>query len=414
MRVNKRVNKEFINKSSVLLITLGVIFTIFFPSTILAIQMRYSSNFNLEFDFSQDPFTTSFGSDFRINGTAFGTYDLTFSLRGTNLESAKLIFKFGDIKFSLYNNIAFGTTNDPIVLYRISEGKNGIELESGTYKVVLFHNLELAYLAANMNNYSFILGKRGSIFDIAGVIIFPAPSINVSLEMVSQNFGNFDLKNAVLFVNLSEKNNNWGIRYTLAGASNTSLAYSTQVIKAQNNLSTWFKFGNSTLVNSYLNTHFNFDTIMNDFLGNTEAGVDISTGINTGTVYLNLKKNGFSNISGYMPNEWGEFLIKIGVNFSLFDFNTRLEYLFGKPVHTSVNTIGEIYYAELGRSFGNVSFFGKYQKIIGYYEEKDFFFSELKFTGFSNGEVALRVGNGDFSGNNPFRPKGGIYFSLWW
>ncbi|MFN6992407.1 MAG: hypothetical protein ACK4MM_06780, partial [Fervidobacterium sp.] len=302
--------------------------------------------------------------------------------------------KLEDIKFSFYNNIAFGTTNDPIVLYRISDGKNGIELESGTYKIALFENLELAYLSANINNYSIILGKRGNLFDLAGFANFNLPVLNINIELVSQNIGNFDVKNMVFFVSLSEKTNNLGVRYTLAGASNTALVYSPQVIQAQNNLISWFKFGDSTLVNSYLNTYFNFDTLVNDFLNNTEIGLDISTKINTGSLYLNLKKYGFSNISGLMPNEWGEFQIKVGTNFSLFDFSTRLEYLFGKPIHNSVNTIGELFYGELGKAFGNISFFVKYQKIIGYYEEKDFLYSELKFTGFSNGEVALRVGNG--------------------
>ncbi|MFN6991515.1 MAG: hypothetical protein ACK4MM_02205, partial [Fervidobacterium sp.] len=83
MRAKKSVNKEFINKYLFLSITLCLIFTIFFPTTILSMQLRYSSNFNLEFDFSREPFTTSFGSDFRINGNGFGTYDLMFSLKGT-------------------------------------------------------------------------------------------------------------------------------------------------------------------------------------------------------------------------------------------------------------------------------------------------------------------------------------------
>lgn len=384
--------------------------TLVAPTAVFAFQTNYSAEFKFEYDFSKEPFETFFSTDFRIAGSTFGSYDLSFSLKGTSLESAKLLLKLDNAKLVLYNNTVFGTTNDPLVLYKISDGKNGIELQYGDYKIVLFQNLDLYYLSAKLNNFFFIVGKRGSIFDVANFAAFDLSHLILTTEIVSQDIGNFSIKNAVMLFNLAEKTNNYGIRYILSGATNTSLPYSPQVLSAQNTLSAWYKFGSNPFFNTYLSTHFNFDEIMNDLEKNTKLGIDISIG----AAYANFEKSGLSNIFAFAPSEWGNFLVKIGTGFSLFDFSGRVEYSFGKPIHNSINTLGEIFYGEIGKSFGNISLFGKYQKIIGYYEEKDFFYSEVKFTGFSNSEVRLHIGNGDFYGNNPFKPSGGIYFRLWW
>lgn len=382
-----------------------------FGSISFALQTNYSANFSFTADFSQNPVVTNFGSEFRIMGSSFGSgYDLSFSLKDTNLESAKLVLKFDNFKLSLYDNQIFGTTTDPIVLYQITTGQNGLEFQYDNYKLALFNSIDLMYVLGNIGDMGFIVGKRGSSIDIAASYGVKFAGMNLNVEGIVQNVTSFDVKNLVGFSLLTDQSQNWGIRYVFAGAKDTKLPYSPQTINEQNTLVLWYKFGKSPSFNIYLDTYFGFENPSKNFMDNTTVGLDV----NFGQMYLNLKKIGLSDVNGLMPTDWGKFYISAGTQFSIFDFSTRIGYAFGKPIHNSVNTIGELLYGEAGRTFGNISLFAKYQKIIGYYEEKDFFYSEVKFTGFSNGEVAIRIGNGDFNGNNPFVPAGGVYFNLWW
>ncbi|MCX7654787.1 MAG: hypothetical protein N2Z58_08965 [Fervidobacterium sp.] len=392
------------------LTALFIVFTVF-SITAFALQTNYSANFSFTVDFSQQPFSTNFGSEFRIMGSSLGTgYDLSFSLKGSNLESAKLTLKFEELKLSLYDNQIFGTTNDPIVLYQITTGQNGVEIGYGNYKLVLFNSLDLMYLSGNINEIVFIVGKRGNLIDTAASYNIRLSSANLKTECIIQNITSFDPKNFVGLALLYDQKQNWGVRYVFAGGKDTKLSYSPQEINEQNNLVLWYKFGNSPSFNTYLTTYFGFENPTRDLIDNSVVGLDITLG----QMYLNLKKTGFSSISGLLPNNWGKFYIAAGTQFSIFDFSTKLGYGFGKPIHNSISTIGELFYIEASRNFGNISLFSKYQKIVGYYEEKDFFYSEIKFTGFSNGDVVVRVGNGDFDKDNPFKPVGGIYFNLWW
>lgn len=382
----------------------------FLLSSTFALQTNYSANFGFTYDFSEDTLKTSIDTGFRINASSFGSgYDLSFSLKDTSLESAKLVLKFNTLRLSLYDNTTYGSTPDPVVLYQINTGQNGLEFELYPFKLTLFNSLDLMHIQMNFSDALLILGKRGSLFDMALYYNKNFSNINLKSEIVLQDMVHFNIKNSLFYTQISGNNYSWGVTYILAGASDTKLQYSPQVINQQNTVSLWYKLGSINSFNTYINTHFDFETISDDLAKNTEVGMDI----NFGQMYLNVKKSNFSNITGLMPNQWGNFYFKLGSRISFLDFNSNLGYAFGKPIHSLVNTLGELFYVDMSKNFGNISLFAKYQKIIGYYEEKDFFYSEIKFTGFSNGEVTLRIGDGDFE-KNPFTPVGGIYFNLWW
>lgn len=377
-----------------------LILIIFSFSTLFALQTNYSAKFSMNFDFSEEQLKTNFSSEFRMSGSSFGSgYDLSFNLNGTSLESAKLVLKFDTLKLSLYDNAIFGSTNDPIGIYKIDSGKNGIEIEFSPFKFVLFNNVDLMYASSNLSDYYIVIGKRGKIFDIA--LSYSAKFLNNNLkaEIAVKDIANFDVKNSPLFCQFADGNYNWGLTYKFTGSD-----------EKQNTVNLWYKFGSLPSFNTYLNTQFGTDNFKQDLLNSAKVGIDV----NLNQFNLSLKKENLTTFSGLMPTQWGDFSISLGTKFSLAEFNGSLQYTFGKPIHSSVNTIGEIFYGEIGRNFGNISLFAKYQKIIGYYEEKDFLYSEVKFTGFSSGEVKFWVGNGDFYGNNPFTPILGIEFNLWW
>ncbi len=377
-----------------------IIFSFSTFSTLFALQTNYSTKFSMSFNFSEEQLKTNFGSEFRITGNSFGSgYDLSFNLNGTNLESAKLVLKFDTLKLSLYDNTIFGSTNDPIGIYKIDSGKNGIEIEYSPFKFVLFNNFDLMYISTNLSDYYIVIGKRGKIFDTALSYSSKFLNNNLKAEVAVKDIANFDVKNTFLFGQFADGSYNWGLTYEFIGSE-----------EKQNTVNLWYKFGNLPSFNTYLNTQFGTDNLTQDLLNNAKVGIDV----NLNQFNLSLKKTNLTTFSGLMPTQWGEFLISFGTKFSLAEFNGSLQYTFGKPIHSSVNTIGEIFYGEIGRNFGNISLFAKYQKIIGYYEEKDFLYSEVKFTGFSFGEVKFWIGNGEFDKNNPFIPILGVEFNLWW
>lgn len=404
MRNFKVISKKF-----------ALLLCIFFSTvSVFALQSTFSANFSLGIDFSNgfNTPTSSISTEFRMNPTAFGRdFDLSMSLKDGNLESAKLSLKITDVKLNLYKNVGFITTNDPVVLYKIDGGRDGIDVSTSLGKLLLSSDViyfEMPVPA--IQNHNLIFGKRNNKFDIAFSGYQKVAGLNLNYELIQQDVLTFETKNSFLFFSLAEGSYNWGVRYILAGTPNSRLALSPTYVSNQNVVTTWYKFGTAPAFNAYLNTNFDFENTIDDLLNNSEAGIDI----NYGTLFMNLKKTDFSSITGLMPTEWGKFLVTFGSTFTLMDFSGKASYSFGKPIHGSVNTIGELYYIELGKSFGNVSTFAKYQKVIGYYEEKDSFFGELKLTGFQNAQVSVQVGNGDFAGNNPFKPVLNININTWW
>jgi hypothetical protein len=384
----------------------------FTVTSLFAFQSNFSAGFSLQYDFSNEKPIASLSTEFRMNHSVFGKdFDLSLSMKNADLESAKLSLKLFGITTNLYKNVLFIKTTDPVILYKVDSGRDGMDIQLSNVKVlfsgdVMYVDTKLTFV----QGIGFIVGKRSDKFDAAIYGLQKFGGLNVNYELIQQDLTKFDIKNSVGMVSVAQGNYNWGVRYLLAGATNTSLALSPQYISNQNIVSAWYKFGSQPAFNTYVNTNFSFEKFSDDVLKNTEVGMDI----NYGGAFVNLKKTGFSDVTGAMPTEWGKFNVSLGTTFSFMNFSGKFAYSFGKPAHNVVNTIGEVYYVELGRSFGNINLFAKYQKIIGYYEEKDFFFGELKFTGFQNADFAIQLGNGDFAGDNPFKPVVAFKINAWW
>jgi len=384
----------------------------FTVTSLFAFQSNFSSSFSLQYDFSNEKPIASLSTEFRMNHSVFGKdFDLSLSMKNADLESAKLSLKLFGITTNLYKNVLFIKTTDPVILYKIDSGRDGMDIQLSNVKVlfsgdVMYVDTKLTFVQGS----SFIVGKRSDKFDAAIYGLQKFGGLNVNYELIQQDLTKFDLKNAVAMISVAEINYAWGIRYLLAGATDTKLPLSSQYISNQNIVNAWYKFGSQPAFNTYVNTNFSFEKFSDDVLKNTEVGMDI----NYGGAFVNLKKTGFADVTGAMPTEWGKFNVSLGTTFSFMNFSGKFAYSFGKPAHNVVNTIGEVYYVELGRSFGNINLFAKYQKVIGYYEEKDFFFGELKFTGFQNADFAIQLGNGDFAGDNPFKPVVAFKINAWW
>jgi len=399
----KRVNRDFLK-----FILLSVLIC---SASLFSFSTNYSAKFTYSTDFSQQQPNTSLSTEFYINGSSFGSnYDLSFALTGTSINSSKLAFKFDPFGLVVYKNQIYGTSGDQIVLYRISDGQNGVSIHYTPLSVYMFNSIDLMYAQYSLSNGNVLLGKRGSNFD--GAIDFSNTFGNFRLatEFVWQNVNKFDFTDTVYLFLLSDVNSNWGIRYVLTPSVTNSLAFSPQTLGNNDIINAWYKIPGKVSVNSYVNTKFNFDNVGDNLYNNTEVGVDL----NYSNVSLSFKKTGLSDVSGIMPNEWGKFAIGTSYSFTMLGLNGKFAYSFGKPAHNTIATLGEVFYVELGKSFGNTSVFGKYQKIIGYYEERDALYGEIKLAGFNNGQVTLSLGNTDFYNVNTFKPILNIEFSLWW
>lgn len=380
-------------------------------ASLFSFSTNYSAKFTYSTDFSQQQSNTSLSTEFYINGSSFDSnYDLSFALTGTSINSSKLAFKFDPFALVVYKNQIYGTSGDQIILYQISDGQNGVSIHYTPLSVYMFNSLDLMYAQYGLSNGNILMGKRGSNFD--GAIDFSNTFGNFRLatEFVWQNVNKFDFTDAVCLVLLSDANSNWGIRYVVTPSTTKYLAFSPQTLGNNDIINAWYKIPGKLSINSYVNTRFDFDNVGDNLYDNTEVGVDL----NYSNVSLSLKKTGLSDVSGIMPDEWGKFAIGTSYSFTMLGFNGKLAYSFGKPAHNTIATLGEVFYVELGKSFGNTSVFGKYQKIIGYYEERDALYMEIKFAGFDNGQVTLSLGNTDFYNVNTFKPILNIEFSLWW
>lgn len=71
-----------------------------------------------------------------------------------------------------------------------------------------------------------------------------------------------------------------------------------------------------------------------------------------------------------------------------------------------------VFYVELGSHLEIRQFSESIKKIIGYYEERDALYGEIKLAGFNNGQVTLSLGNTDFYNFNTFKPILNIEFSF--
>ncbi|ODN29786.1 hypothetical protein [Fervidobacterium thailandense] len=391
---------------------LQILFFLIVPLFVFSLSTNSSVRFTLTLDFQNEEPTQSFQTEFNLNANALGKgFDLSFGLSGSSLSTARVNFKFNDLGLQLYKNQTFGSSADPVVLYNIKDGQDGVSVRFGSADFVAFNTLDLMYIQYGYPFGVVILGKRGDKFDTAVSFGGKFGDISLTSEVVWQDFVSFKVDNTVFLFSVAEKSSNWGVRYLITPSKELKLSYSPQSLGNNNILSLWYKFDAfGAKFNTYLNTKFDFDGIVSGLMRNSEIGADFSLG----ELFVYAKKTGLDDITGVMPTDWGKFSLGFSYGFSMFEGKGKIGYSFGKPAHNTVSTLGEVFYGEYGRSFGNIHLFAKYQKIIGYYEEPETFFLEAKITGLGNAEVKFWLGNGDFYNNNTFKPIVGAQFSMWW
>ncbi|KAF2956584.1 hypothetical protein [Marinitoga sp. 38H-ov] len=139
-------------------------------------------------------------------------------------------------------------------------------------------------------------------------------------------------------------------------------------------------------------------------------------------IFLNipLKILGNVNISIYkhgLEDNWmnikkfREFSISSNINGNIFGYYYNLSYIFGNnAVNIENSTVynggfSEVLYGTLSKSFGNFNFFGKGMYIYGVIERYKTLYLETKYTGFSNMELLLSLGDGNFGASKEFKKQ---------
>ncbi|MBO8161835.1 MAG: hypothetical protein H0Z24_09415 [Thermosipho sp. (in: Bacteria)] len=387
---------------------LALLFLIVVSLSFAYISPSYSFRFIYTADFSNDypELVPSYyiSTNFWMNASLMGSdFSGSFSTSGVNLDSVELNFSKNNFGLNIYKNRTFGNTNDYLGLYKFDIGSDGMMLKFSNFYFFAYNSLSLNYLKYEGNNKLFIYGLRNSQSDFLVQFTFPL-FVNLLFESIYTNYGTFDLEKGVYQLGVVDRNWNWGIKYTFAG-SEVSLPDFTNVNTTNRHaINLWYNFSKFGI----------WGNIKSDEEGlNFKELSEIGINLDFSKFSASISKTGFNEF-GLTPDLWGQFNITINYPYNLFGFNGKISYSFGNPAHNTVGTLGEVYYLELLRSFGNLSFFAKFQRIVGVYEIRNTMYAEVKLSGFSNGEVKLTIGNGDFYNVNTFKKIISLEFNTWW
>ncbi|APT73016.1 hypothetical protein BG95_03590 [Thermosipho sp. 1063] len=372
------------------------------------ISPSYSFKFVYFADFSNGfpVFVPSYNmsTEFRFNMSVLGSdFSGNFSLNGENLESAELDFSKKTFGLYLYKNRIFGNLDDFLGLYNFSTGSDGVMMNYSNFYLFLYNSLSLNYLKYKLNNGLILIGIRDQLKDFLFQIMLPT-FVDIQFEAVYTYDGSVDFEKGIYQFGLVDKNLRWGVKSTFLG-KNVMLPDFTSIDKSNRYFITmWYNADNFGV----------WGNIKSDENGkNFESLSEVGLNFNVSKFSVSLSKIGFDSI-GLTPDLWEKFSFTLKYDYSLFDFNGKISYSFGKPAHNTIGTLGEVYYIEISKTFGNISFFGKAQRIVGVYEIRNTVYAEMKITGFSNGEVKLSIGNGDFYNVNNFKKVVSLEFNTWW
>ncbi|WGS64050.1 hypothetical protein [Marinitoga aeolica] len=179
-------------------------------------------------------------------------------------------------------------------------------------------------------------------------------------------------------------------------------------------------FSNFSL--DYLKSYFSLNNYNYVYIGmpfeNNKYNIDnIEFSVN---VPLNLPVIGNANFSVYkygLEDNWKNikkyksFSISSNVNGNMFGYYYNLSYIFGNnAVNIENSTVysggfSEVLYGTLSKSFGNLNIFGKGMYIYGVIERYKTMYLEAKYTGFSNMELLLSLGDGNFGASKEFKKQ---------
>ncbi|SHH56841.1 hypothetical protein [Thermosipho atlanticus] len=387
--------------------------TLLFLLIIVSISFAYiSPSFSLKLTYTAD-FTNNFpelvpsyyiSTNFWINTSILGSnFSGTFSIGGSSLDSAELNFSKNKFGFNVYKNRVFGNTDDNLGLYKFDIGSDGIMVKYSNFYLFLYNSLNLNYLKYEGYNKKIVFGSRDNRTDFLFQISFPT-FVNISLETIYTNYENLSFEKGVYQIGITDRNWNWGLKYTYVGSEVSLPEYTNINIFNKHLINLWYNFQNVSV----------WTNIKSDENGlNFQDLSEIGFNMNFSNFSASFSKIGFNDF-GLTPEQWGKFNFTINSSFKLFGFNGKVSYSFGNPAHNTIGTLGEVYYLELSKTFGNLSIFSKFQRIVGVYEIRNTLYAELKLTGFSNGEVKLSIGNGDFYNVNTFKEIVSLEFNTWW
>ena len=349
------------------------------------------------YDFSSNSYGTfselrmrlsSAGSDF--SGSAF--------LKNENIEAFSFTFGNDFLSFGVYKgDKSFPNTDDHLLLYNFSSeafGQDGFTFKIWNVKGVFLVSNDLQYIAGHFGPVKILVGDRKDERDYM---------VDFSMNTGSNIFGEVVYTTSEssdgIYYHAGIASSDWKFGLKYYGGNDPLLPRFTKIDPSFTNIvSGWYSAENIT-------------TWINLSLSNLvdESSVGLKIGNKT---WIDLYKKGFSSVS-IDPRKIGEFHISVGGTFGFLGFNGKFSYTFGKPAHNTVRTIGDVYYIEMGRSFGNLGVFFKLQYIVGYYERRFTAYGELKLS-VRNGELKLTFGNGDFYNVNTLQRVLNLEANVWW
>ncbi|NUV00091.1 hypothetical protein XO12_08320 [Marinitoga sp. 1154] len=124
------------------------------------------------------------------------------------------------------------------------------------------------------------------------------------------------------------------------------------------------------------------------------------------SVYKKGIEDDWTNIKKY-----GDFSFSSNLKGNLLGYYYDISYIFGnRDVNIENSTVygggfSEVLYGTLSKSFGNLNLFGKGMYIYGVIERYKTMYLEAKYTGFSNMELLLGIGDGNFGASKEFKKQ---------
>ncbi|MBB6062712.1 hypothetical protein HNP65_001164 [Thermosipho japonicus] len=373
-----------------------------------SVSPSYSFKFTFVADFTNDfpTFLPSYNTytEFWTNLSGLGSdFSATFSLKDDRLDSAEVNFYKDNFGINVYKNRVFGETDDLLGLYKFDMGSDGFVASYSNFYFYSFNSLKLNYFKYASNNFKLLYSLRDNVKDY--MLEFTLQKgLNYLFEAVYTDYSDYSFEKSILQVGLSEKDWKWGVKITFSGSNVLLADYTNISLENRYVVNIWYNMQKGTIW-----TNLKSDKNGDNFLKYSNAGLSYDFS----AFSISFSKDGFDEF-GLTPDKWGDFNVSVNVPFNLFDINGKLSYSFGKPAHNTVGTLGEVYYLELSKRIGMFNLFGKIQRINGVYEKRATAYFELKSNAFSNGELKIMVGNGDFYNVNTFKKIVSVEFNTWW
>ncbi|HBF10587.1 hypothetical protein [Thermotoga neapolitana] len=373
-----------------------------FSVLILSYAFSFSPSGSMKVGYSYD-LENQTGSNYTELYLSGNNLSGEFTTKDLKLDSGYINLDTDLIDFKAYYNRLFGSTGDWMGIYTFDddgEQRNGVEVTSFGFRGVIAGDVQYLQYRGNLSDISFSMmaGKHSSVNDIyfdfnwePNLRYFGEVGVSYEEKVGAENF--------FYMMGISSVDWKHGVKITGVG-SETRLDYCDFVndnsLKGEILANLWTTLGDFKLWMDYRfkskTPKYGFEYSINDF-------------------WFKAWKEGTKFDSDIL--NWDDFGMEVGKNFTFIGFNGKVSYKFGKPAHDSTTALGEVFYAELSRSFGNINFFAKWQYLNTLYTKDYTAYYELKVSQGSS-EFKIALGDGDFSSKTTFQKKVTLEFSTWW